>query len=138
MSNAASAAQSLASRASSAAAGTDASSPASSPTQDSASPVAAGSASDYCGAFKEMQAVTKQASTAVAAAAFRQAAADMKQFAPAEITDSANAYADVLIKVAAAIDAHEAKATSTLMKDLNANPKMIAEVSTYVAKNCTS
>jgi vacuolar-type H+-ATPase catalytic subunit A/Vma1 len=99
---------------------------------------AAGAASDYCGAFKEMQAVTKQPSTAVAAAAFRQAAADMKKYAPAEITDSANAYADVLVKVADSIESHQAKATSTLMKELSANPTMIAEVSAYVAKHCTA
>jgi hypothetical protein len=81
--------------------------------------------------------VAGKGDTAAAVATFRQSAADMRTYAPAEIADSAKAYADILDTVATAIEGHQAKAASTLMQELGANPKVVTDVSTYVAKNCT-
>ena len=93
-------------------------------------------AADYCGAFTAMQKVAGKGDVATAVAVFHQSAADMKKYAPAEIADSANAYADILDKVASAIEAHQAQGTSTLAKELGANPKALTDVATYVAKHC--
>ena len=137
-SNVQSAASQAASVAASAASAASSSEPAdtSSPSVSSSSGGVA-SAADYCGAFFAMQKVAGKGDTAAAVATFRQSAADMRTYAPAEIADSAKAYADILDTVATAIEGHEAKATSTLVKELGANPKVVTDVSTYVAKNCT-
>ena len=142
VSTAASNVQSAASKAASVAASA-ASAASSSEPADTSSPSAssaaggASAAADYCGAFFAMQKVAGKGDTAAAIATFHQSAADMRKYAPAEIADSANAYADILDTVATAIEGHQAKATSTLVKELGANPKVVTDVSTYVAKNCT-
>jgi len=142
VSTAASNVQSAASKAASVAASA-ASAASSSEPADTSSPSAssaaggASAAADYCGAFFAMQKVAGKGDTAAAIATFHQSAADMRKYAPAEIADSANAYADILDTVATAIEGHQAKATSTLVKSLAANPKVVTDVSTYVAKNCT-
>ena len=137
-SNVQSAASQAASVAASAASAASSSEPADtrSPSVSSSSGGVA-SAADYCGAFFAMQKVAGKGDTAAAVATFRQSAADMRTYAPAEIADSAKAYADILDTVATAIEGHQAKATSTLVKELGANPKVVTDVSTYVAKNCT-
>jgi len=142
VSTAASNVQSAASKAASVAASAASAASSSEPTETSSpseSSSAAGvtSASDYCGAFFAMQKVAGKGDTAAAAATFHQSAADMRTYAPAEIADSAKAYADILDTVATAIEGHQAKAASTLMQELGANPKVVTDVSTYVAKNCT-
>jgi hypothetical protein len=153
--NAASAASSLASKAASVASSAAATNggDSSSPTPDSSSPDATSSSpdatsgsptsgttvaasSDYCGAFKELQGASKQGGGAAAAAVFHQAAADMKKYAPAEIADSANAYADLVEAVATALDNGTPGATSQLATSLAAKPQMMSQVVGYVAKNC--
>ena len=138
VSTAASNVQSAASQAASAASAASSSEPAdtSSPSVSS-SAGGASAAADYCGAFFALQKVAGVGDTAAAVARFHQSAADMRKYAPAGIADSANAYADILDTVATAIEGHQAKATSTLIKALAADPKVVTDVSTYVAKNCT-
>ncbi len=61
-------------------------------------PVAGGTATDFCGAFAEIQAVSEASSTdfASAGAQFQAAGSDMRKYAPAEIQQAANTYADVM------------------------------------------
>lgn len=107
----------------------------------SSAPVAGGTATDYCGAFKEIQAINDAPSSdpASAGAQMQAAAADMRQYAPAEIEKAANTYADVMDnigKAAASGSIDQAALTKAISDGMAGNAKDIGTVAVWVAKNC--
>ncbi|HEY5183893.1 MAG TPA: hypothetical protein VIM19_03070 [Actinomycetes bacterium] len=107
----------------------------------SSSTVAGGTATDYCGAFKEIQAVndTPSSDPATAGAKMQKAAADMRKYAPTEITKAANTYANVMDNIgkAAASGSFDQAALAKAISDgMAGNAKDIATVAVWVAKNC--
>jgi hypothetical protein len=107
----------------------------------SSSPVAGGTASDYCGAFKEIQAINDAPSSdpASAGAQMQAAAADMRKYAPAEIEKAANTYADVMDnigKAAASGSVDQAAFKKAISEGMAGNAKDIGTVAVWVAKNC--
>ncbi len=113
-----------------------------SPSQTpSSSPVAGGTATDFCGAFKEIQAVTQAPSGDIASlgAQFQAAAADMRKYAPAAIADAANTYADVMDnigKAAASGTVDQAAVSKAVSEGIAGKAKDIGTVAVWVAKNC--
>jgi hypothetical protein len=104
-------------------------------------PVAGGTATDFCGAFKELQALSDAPSGDLASmgAQFQAAAADMRKYAPAEIKDAANTYADVMDnigKAAAGGTFDEAAFQKAFTDGMAGNAKNIATTAVWVAKNC--
>jgi hypothetical protein len=113
-------------------------SPSEAPTS---APVAGGTATDFCGAFKELQALNDAPSGDLASmgAQFQAAAADMRKYAPAEIKDAANTYADVMDnigKAAAGGTFDEAALQKAISDGMAGNAKDIATTAVWVAKNC--
>jgi hypothetical protein len=113
-------------------------SPSEAPTS---APVAGGTATDFCGAFKELQALNDAPSGDLASmgAQFRAAAADVRKYAPAEIKDAANTYADVMDnigKAAAGGTFDEAALQKAISDGMAGNAKDIATTAVWVAKNC--
>jgi hypothetical protein len=104
-------------------------------------PVAGGTATDFCGAFKELQAVSETPSgdLASAAAQFQAAAADMRKYAPAEIKQAANTYADLIDSIGKAVASgsiNEASLSKAISDGMAGKAKDIAATATWVAKNC--
>lgn len=104
-------------------------------------PVAGGTATDFCGAFKELQALNDAPSGDVASmgAQFQAAAADVRKYAPAEIEQAANTYADVMDnigKAAAGGTIDEAALQKAISDGMAGNAKDIGTTAVWVAKNC--
>ena len=104
-------------------------------------PVAGGAATDFCGAFKELQALNDAPSgdLATMGAQFQAAAADMRKYAPAEIKDAANTYAAVMDNIgkAAAGGTFDKVALQKAIADgMAGNAKDIGTTAVWVAKNC--
>ena len=102
---------------------------------------ASGTATDFCGAFKELQAATTTTTTTPAAlgAVFEAAAADMRKFAPAEIKDAAGTYADVMENIGKAAQAgtmDEAGLQKALAAGIAGKASDIGKVAMWVGKNC--
>jgi hypothetical protein len=114
-----------------------------SPTEaPTSAPVAGGTATDFCGAFKELQALNDAPSGDLASmgAQFQAAAADMRKYAPAEIKDAAGTYADVMDnigKAAAGGTFDEAALQKAISDGMAGNAKDIATTAVWVAKNCS-
>ncbi len=107
----------------------------------SSSTVAGGTATDFCGAFKEIQAVsdTPSGDLASAGAKFQGAAADMRKYAPAEIEKAANTYADVMDNIGKAVSGGsvtQADMAKAVSDGIAGNAKDIGTVALWVAKNC--
>jgi len=105
-------------------------------------PVAAGTATDFCGAFEELQAVSETPSGDIATvgAQFRAAAADMRKFAPAEIAQAATTYADVMDSIGTAAlggTVDEAALSAAIADALAGNASDIGTVAVWVAQNCS-
>ncbi len=120
-------------------------SPSDAPTMPSeaptSAPVAGGTATDFCGAFKELQAISDSSAgdLASAGAQFQAAAADIRKFAPAEIASAANTYADVMDNIGKAIAGgtlDEAGLSKALADGIAGNAKDIGTTAVWVAKNC--
>jgi hypothetical protein len=111
-----------------------------SPSEDGSSPLPAegGGATDFCGAFEELDAVGDAATDGDAAEVFRNAAADMKKYAPAEIATEANAYADAIAALADTIDgsAGGISAQQAFAEVLAQSTDEIGVLAAYVGKNC--
>lgn len=104
-------------------------------------PVAGGTATDFCGAFKEIQAVSESPTGDIASvgAHFRAAAADMRKYAPAEILQAANTYADVMDNIGKAAEGgsvDEAALSKAISDGMAGNASDIGTVAVWVAKNC--
>ena len=107
----------------------------------SSTPVAGGTATDFCGAFKGLQALNDAASGDLASmgAQLQAAAADMRKFAPAEIKDAANTYANVMDtigKAAAGGTFDQAALQKAISDGMAGNAKDIGTTAVWVAKNC--
>ncbi len=122
-----------------------ASQPASEPISPSeaptSAPVAGGTATDFCSAVKEIQAVSEAPSgdPATTGAKFQAAAADMRKFAPAEITAAANGWADVFDTIGKALGSgtlDEATMTKALSDAVAGKAQDIATAAAWTAKNC--
>ena len=105
-------------------------------------PVAGGAATDFCGAFKELQALNDAPSgdLATMGAQFQAAAADMRKYAPAEIKDAANTYAAVMDnigKAAAGGTFDKAALQKAIADGMAGNAKDIGTTAVWVAKNCS-
>ena len=105
------------------------------------SPVAGGTATDFCGAFKELEALNHASSfdLATAGAQFRAVAADMRKYAPAEIAKAANTYADVMDnigKAAAAGTFDKAALQKAISVGMAGSAADIGTTAVWVAKNC--
>ena len=111
--------------------------PASAPTS---APAAGGTATDFCGAFKELEAIdTNGANMATMGAQFQAAAADMRKYAPAEIQQAANTYANLMEsigKAAAGGSIDEASMAKAISDGMAGNAKDIGTTAVWVAKNC--
>lgn len=110
------------------------------PSDDSSSsePAPGGKATDFCGAFKELDNVGDVSSDSEAAEVFRTAAADMKKYAPAEVSKEANAYADAIAALADTIDgsAGGLSAQQAFAEVLAQSTDEIGKLAVYVGKNC--
>ena len=105
-------------------------------------PVAGGTATDFCGAFKELQALNDAPSgdLATMGAQFQAAAADMRKYAPAEIKDAANTYADVMDNIGKAATGgtfDKAALQKAIADGMAGNAKDIGTTAVWVAKNCS-
>lgn len=110
-------------------------------TSPSSSPAAGGSATNFCGAFKEIKAVNDAPSgdPASVGAQMQAAAADMRKYAPDEIQKAANTYADVIDnigKAAASGSLNESALTKAMSDGIAGHAKDIGTVAVWVAKNC--
>ena len=100
---------------------------------------AGGVATNFCGAFKELETSKATGNTAAFGAGFRAAAADMRKYAPAEIKDAAGTYADLIESIGTAAQggtmdkAGLEKSLATAMAGKSAD---IAKVAIGVGKNC--
>jgi hypothetical protein len=107
-----------------------------------AAPVAGGTATDFCGAFKELDSISEATSLndlAKVGAQFQAAAADMRKYAPAEIEKAANTYADVIDtigKAAAGGTFDEAALQKAMSEAMAGSAGDIASIAMWVAKNC--
>ena len=113
-------------------------SPSETPT---AAPVAGGTATDFCGAFKELQALNDAPSGDLASmgAQLQAAAADMRKYAPTEIAKAANTYADVMDnigKAAAGGTFDEAALQKAISEGMAGNATDIGTTAVWVANNC--
>ena len=106
----------------------------SAPPTDSASP-AAGSLCDAVGELKNMS--DKPSSTDVDT--LKQAAADIKANAPAEVAKGAASYAVILEALAASLENNQTGANmgAAIAKGMTKDPKDITAFITYVASTCT-
>jgi hypothetical protein len=107
----------------------------------SSAPVAGGTATDFCGAFKELEAMsqTNPSDLASAGAQFQSAAADMRKYAPAEVQQAANTYADLIDSIGKAVangSVGEASLSKAISDGMAGNAKDIGKVAVWVAKNC--
>lgn len=105
-------------------------------------PVAGGTATDFCGAFKEIQAVSETPTGDVASvgARFQAAAADMRKFAPAEIAAAANTYADVMDNIGKAFASgtlDQAAMSKAISDGMAGNATDIGTVAVWIGKNCS-
>lgn len=105
-------------------------------------PVAGGTATDFCGAFQELQAVseTPTGDLATVGAQLRAAAADMRTFAPAEIAQAATTYADVMDAIGTAAQGgtiDQAALSAAIADALTGNSSDISTVAVWVAQNCS-
>ena len=105
-------------------------------------PVAGGTATDFCGAFKELQALNDAPSgdLATMGAQFQAAAADMRKYAPAEIKDAANTYAAVMDNIGKAATGgtfDKAALQKAIADGMAGNAKDIGTTAVWVAKNCS-
>lgn len=113
-------------------------------TESTSPSVVTGTATDFCGAFKDLEDVqgdgaTTPAEVAAIGAKFRAAAADMNRFAPAEIKDAVQTYAAVIDAIGQAamggtID--DATLSAKLQEGLSEHPEDLSTVALWVAKNC--
>jgi hypothetical protein len=113
------------------------------PAPDTVAPTSAvpagGAATNFCGAFKELETSKATGNTAAFGAGFRAAAADMRKFAPAEIKDAAGTYADLIDSIGTSAQggtmdkAGLEKSLATAMAGKSAD---IAKVAIWVGKNC--
>ena len=111
--------------------------PSSAPTS---APAAGGTATDFCGAFKELEAIDANgANVASVGAQFQAAAADLRKYAPAEIQQAANTYANLMEsigKAAAGGSIDEASLAKAISDGIAGNAKDISTTAVWVAKNC--
>jgi len=108
----------------------------------SSAPVAGGTATDFCGAFKELQTVFDSTSgdPATLGAAMQAAAADMRKYAPPEIAQAANTYANVMEsigKAAAGGTFDQAALMKAISQGTSGNAKDIGTTAIWVSKNCS-
>ena len=106
----------------------------------SSSTVAGGTATDYCGAFKEIQAIndTPSSDLASAGAKMQAAAAEMRKYVPTEIEMAANTYADVMDnigKAAASRSFDQAALANAVSDGMAGDARDIDTVVVWVAKN---
>jgi hypothetical protein len=100
---------------------------------------AGGAATDYCTAFTELEKAKGAANPAAAGAAFEAAAADMRKFAPPEIKDAAETYADLMEtigKAAQASNMDEASLSKAMALGIAGKAKDVATVAKWVSTNC--
>lgn len=111
-----------------------------SPSEDTSTPEPAdgGGATDFCGAFEQLDAVGDAETNPEAAEVFRNAAADMKKYAPAEISTEANAYADAIAALADTIDGDPGSlsAQQAFAEVLAQSTDEIGVLAAYMGKNC--
>jgi len=111
--------------------------PASAPAS---APAAGGTATDFCGAFKELEAIdTNGADAASVGAQFQAAAADMRKYAPAEIQQAANTYANLMEAIGKAAVDHvvdEAEMSKAVSDAMAGNAKDVGTTAAWVANNC--
>ena len=122
--------------------GAVASPPAETATSQSGAPVAAGSATDFCGAFTELQSIFDATSgdPATIGTQLQAAAADMRKYAPAEIAQAANTYADVMDaigKAAAGGTVDQAALMKSISEATSGNAKDIGATAVWVSNNCS-
>ena len=104
-------------------------------------PVTGGTATDFCGAFKELQATfgAPDGDPATLGPKLQAAAADMRKYAPAEIQQAANTYADVMDaigKAAAGGTFDQAALMKAIAEATSGNAKDIGATAVWVSKNC--
>ena len=97
---------------------------------------AGGAATDYCTAFTELE--KAQGAANPAAAAFEAAAADMRKFAPPEIKDAAETYADLMEtigKAAQSSNMDKASLSKAMAIGIAGKAKDVATVAKWVSTN---
>jgi len=100
---------------------------------------AGGAATDYCTAFTELEKAQGAANPAAAGAAFEAAAADMRKFAPPEIKDAAETYADLMEtigKAAQSSNMDKASLSKAMAVGIAGKAKDVATVAKWVSTNC--
>jgi len=100
---------------------------------------AGGAATDYCTAFTELEKAKGAANPAAAGAAFEAAAADMRKFAPPEIKDAAETYADLMETIGKAAQSgkmDEASLSKAMALGIAGKARDVATVAKWVSTNC--
>jgi len=100
---------------------------------------AGGVATNFCGAFKELETSKATGNTAAFGAGFRAAAADMRKYAPAEIKDTAGTYADLIDNIGTSAQGgtmDKAGLEKSLAIAMAGKSADIAKVAIWVGKNC--
>jgi len=100
---------------------------------------AGGVATNFCGAFKELETSKATGNTAAFGAGFRAAAADMRKYAPAEIKDAAGTYADLIDNIGTSAQGgtmDKAGLEKSLAIAMAGKSADIAKVAIWVGKNC--
>jgi hypothetical protein len=109
----------------------------------SVAPAAGGTATDFCGAFKVLEAINDNEAPsgdlASVGTQMQAAAADMRKYAPAEIQKAANTYADLMDSIGKAVaggSIDEASLAKAISDGMAGNAKDIGTTAVWVAKNC--
>ena len=96
-------------------------------------------ATDFCSAFKELDVAKSSNTPAAFGAAFEAAAADMRKYAPTEIKDAAETYADVIENIGKAAQAgkmDEAGMQKALVAGMAGKAADIGKVAVWASQNC--
>jgi len=100
---------------------------------------AGGGATSFCDAFKQLQNADTTSSPAAIAAAFQASAADMRKYAPPEIKDAAETYADLIESIAKSAQGNtmdEAALQKALAAGMAGAASDIGKVALWVGQNC--
>ena len=112
-------------------------------SQASEQPTESAAGGTFCDTFASLTdpALNNISSPAEASAKFRELAGQLRDTAPAEVSEAANDYAQVFETLAAALDGNEvdpAEAQESLSDALSStNTDSIVKIASYVATNCS-
>lgn len=103
--------------------------------------VSGGGATDFCGAFKELESVRGATTPAAAGAGHRATAAHMRTYAPAAIKDAAGTYADLMDNIGKAAQSgtmDQQSMQKAIAAGMAGKSEDIAKVAIWVSKELSA